>query len=339
MLFLQYLFWILLFVTSAELLLEYRHYKLGYSTPLLGSKSTEPTQSIADSVAPASAVRYGPTDSFPFRSVPLSEEKQVPRVWIASASHAVSNRIAPDKIFPNMICLQPACEVINGSYEGLLIKDNVDLLDKYAADYSPDIAILYQMSMFIARESARQLTKGSTDGGGSNPIVDWTSLLTFFQRFSVYVHLSDVIGGNIKLQGQLKDAFPTDSLGEYESRLMMFISASRELGVRPILATFAASHDALNLNEMPFLQKTNFVKWVPQPYLSPIGWSESVDHLNKRIRTVASKERVQLIDIAMHLNGKPQYFVDFVHFNEAGHRVVADVIAEALSEETTKGFE
>ena len=337
-LFTQYLLWIVFFVFSCELILEYRHYHLGYDTPILGSKNGNSVFENIDSVNLNNVVHYGPTENFPFRSLILTNKKTKPRIWIASASHAISDRIAPSKIFPNLICLETICEVINGSMNGMTIEGNINLLNIYSKEYAPDTAMLYQMSMFIANESVRLSRLNSIDGGGNNPIIDFKTVIEFLQRFSIYAHLSDLIGGNIKLRGQLKSSFPLDSLIKYEEKLLQYIVACRDLGIRPILSTFATSYDADNIEDMPLLQQTNFVKWVSQPYLSPKGWVKSVRQLNNIIRVVAKNENVQVIDIAMHLSGKPEYFVDYVHFNEMGHRIVADVIVEGLYENMIKGL-
>ncbi|AUM13602.1 SGNH/GDSL hydrolase family protein [Ketobacter alkanivorans] len=329
--FYQYLIIAVSVMLIIETGLEYRHYRLGYDTPIFGPQpeQSKPTQKN-DTVS-----KYGPAKDFPFRSEIIPTEKNNNlRIWIASASHAYGGRVPPDKIFPNAICerLTPPipCQSINGSDNGMTIAGNIRLLRKYAPLYQPDYAILYQMSMIIS-DQQRQLTQGTTSSQQtSNSIMDFSPAVKLFESLSLYVHLSDYIGNNIKLRGNLKERLPEAMDQDFEENILTFIQACRELHIKPVLTTFALSHDLSNIDEMSRTEITNFVKY--QAYLSPTGWIKTINHYNTLMKKIGTEQGVDVIDVGQALNGKPNYFIDYVHFTADGHHIIAQVISDTLNQ-------
>lgn len=329
--FYRYLIVMVVVMLALETGLEYRHYRLGYDTPIFGNQ-TDNSQSSASSRENS---KFGPTTDFPFRSEIVAPEKDGKlRIWISSASHAYGGRIPPEHIFPNEICKRlPApesCQAINGSDNGMSIDGNIRLLRKYAPLYKPDIAVLYQMSMIIS-EQQKNLTEKSAGTGQttSNSILDFSPAIKLYESLSLYVHLSDYIGNNIKLQGNLKERLPDSMDEDFEQKILSFIHACRELGIEPVLSTFALSHDLTNINLMSRTEITNFVKY--QAYLSPTGWIRTIEHYNELMKEIGNEQHVTVIDVSHALHGKPEYFIDYVHFNAEGHQIVAQAMSEKLA--------
>jgi|GEM_PF-2362962 len=329
------LFGTIMLVCLLELALEYRHHKLNYATPIFGQASTPDTKPTNHN---SQGNLYGPTADFPFRSkvVPIGKHKSYhPVIWIASASHAEHIRLPAIKVFPNRICefmeSPISCIAFNGSRAGMSISDNIRLLEKSLSEYKPSIAILYQMSLAI-EEQQRILTtrsKSSKSTSFANPLIDFKPISKLFQRTSIHQHLSDYVGGNIKLQASLKGVLPDDSRKQYMSDIRKFVEFCQNNNIVPILTTFATSHSIDNLSEMPRSLKTNFVRY--NTYLSPEGWVNSTAALNKSVQTYAATNSISLIDINAVIGGRPEYFVDFVHFNETGHKIIAETISHSLT--------
>jgi hypothetical protein len=334
--FYAYTFYILTVLFLLEVVLEYRHYDMGFTTPIFGVKIAKLQNSgIKDGPSPftGQSISYGPTDRFPFKSILLNaEKKNSKRIWIASASHAEGGRLPAGSIFPNLICnyltTKNPCEVINGSKSGMTIRQNIKQLNEYAPFYQPDFAVLYQMYMAISEEE-KLLSKTAGNGAQLNRnLIDYSRLKAVYQSLSLYGHLTDHIGGNIKLAGQLKDRLPKTSGSDFEWQVNSFIDACRQKGVKPILTTFAASHDLSNIDKMHFSLRTNFVKY--NTYLSPNGWIQTISIYNELLRKISINRNVPLIDIETKLNGDYKYFIDFVHFNAHGHSEVARIISHDL---------
>ncbi len=321
---------------------------MGFKTPIFGTKTEKiQDQNSSNGTSPIvnDVIKYGPTTEFPFKSVLLTPEKNgTIRIWVASASHAEGGRVLAKNFFPNLICAnletESACEVINGSGAGMAIRENIIQLNKYAGRYQPNYAILYQMYTAIS-DQEKSLTQATNVSGIPNSsLFDSSKIKSIFQSLSLFGHLTDYIGGNIKLAGQLKDSLPLSFKDDFENQVNSFIDACRQNGIKPILTTFAASHDLSNIHKMHFSLRTNFVKY--NTYLSPHGWIKTISEYNNVLKKIANNKNIPLIDIGSKLNGDYQYFIDFVHFNERGHSMAASIIAlelkRILNEEHSSGF-
>ena len=334
---------ILLEFFLAEVALEYRHFKLGYSTPIFGTELRSFEQKNKDDIlnkksSPVISRVFGPTATFPFKSEVINERiLSETLIWIASASHAEGGRLPATDVFPNSICQHlldiSGCRTVNGSKAGMTIQENIRLLIKHSSSLEPNIAILYQMSTAIFAQQYVLNQKASSPKVSPKKVeeqlLNVSRLKKLFQSFSLYIHLSDYIGGNIKLSGQLKESLPVGMGLEFESQVKSFISTCRENNIVPVLATFAASHNSQNIQEMHFSKRTNFVR--SSPYLSPTGWVSTIKEYNQRIRKIAVNEQVDLIELEKALNGKSENFIDFVHFNKKGHAKVAKIIATSIN--------
>jgi len=313
-----------------ELTLEYRHYHKGFNTPIFGVKEQQKEKS--NSKKNGQSHEYGPSSVFPFRSRIIEKNKKDNvRIWIASASHAEHITLPQEEIFPNKICdfWVGGCEVLNGSKAGMSIPGNIDLLNKYVKLYRPDFSVLYQMSLIIEYQQGALLNNIAEKAiENRNSIFDISHIKAFLQTTSAYQHLSDYIGGNLKLEGFLKNRLPKTYDSDFELQIMSFLETSKQNGVQPVLTTFAASHDTSNLSDMPLSIRTNFVRY--NSYLSPLGWVTMIKHYNDLVREIASREGAFLIDIESEMNGKSWLFVDFVHFNPEGHRLLAIFLAQKL---------
>lgn len=236
-----------------------------------------------------------------------------------------------ERVFPNKICEKTdwneGCESINGSKAGMSIENNIELLKSYA-EYQPDYALLYQLSMVVAGQQ-KMLSQNKGGGESTQPIIDFTPASKFLQSLSLYGHLSDFIGGYIKLSGQQKNILPSDMNEEFKRQVLSFITFCRSARIQPVIMTFSASHSVENISNMPFSKQLDFVKY--NNYLSPKGWINMVEIYNDLLRNIAKSENVPLVDLALTLNGKTENFIDFVHFNEKGHQAVADYIASEMT--------
>jgi len=335
-----YLLYIVVLFFLAEIPLEIRHHSMGYETPIVGNiisvfnnatkKESRINLENKSLEKNASNITYGPNLTFPFKSQVINSDSSLgQRIWIASASHAEGGHYPASEIFPNKICDQisygASCIVINGSKRGMQIHQNIAMLREHYQEYKPDYVVLYQLSMDLVQHQRALATKlGSGESNESMFDKYWAKITAALQSTSLYVHLTDYIGGNIKLQSQLKDEMPKEMLSRFRNSIGEFLEACEELEVIPVLATFAASHDSNNVDNMHFSLQTNFVRLVV--YLSPKGWVNSIEEYNDVIREIAAKKGIGLIDIEKELNGKSQYFDDLVHFNKRGHEFVSQII-------------
>lgn len=210
------------------------------------------------------------------------------------------------------------------------VSGNLGLLDEYADRFQPDFVLLYQNSLIIDGQQRKIISdKVSVDVGGENALFDFSGIEKLFQNTSAFQHLTDYIGGNIKLMGPLKASLPSEMDLDFDDQIMSFVEGVRSHGAVPILITFAASHNTQNIDRMPRVVETNFVRY--NSYLSARGWVSMVEHYNELIRKIGVREDVDVIDLEKELHGKGSYFLDFVHFNIEGHRLVAKYVAQQMN--------
>jgi len=336
----------LLVLVVLELMLELRHYHRCFDTPIFGQKQCSGLASPdnSDTAITSNSPAYGPVSTWPYRSrVPEGNLDEKTILWIASSSHAEHQSLPAQTIFPNRICEKidkvESCLVVNGSKAGDSIDRNIQSLSRFSPTGRVDKAILYQMAIFISRQQRKQeMPDGglaSNTGNAKDPSVELASqrlfasvseaLRTGFQRTSLYLHLSEYIGGTVKLAGFKRDDI--DGIDEEYMRIVhAYVNFCRDSGIEPVLTTFAIAYDVSNSNDVPTSMARTFVR--KNPLLSTAGFARTVERLNNRIESYATNEKVKLIDLGMYVGGKPEYFVDMIHFNEAGHDLVAAIIAQ-----------
>jgi len=324
---------ILIALCCIEAPLQLRHHLLGYDTPVISPLISlfSASDVSADFAGDANRV-YGPTEDFPFRSrLPESRGHSEGLIWVASASHAEHIHFPVETVFPNRICefyKGGSCFVVNGSHAGIGITQNLQLLDAYTDDYMPRYALLYQQSLQIGAYQKEVATEGSSSATGAGLTFQASSARAFMQKTSLYQHLSDYLGGNIKLHGQLKDKLPEAYIERYRDEVLGFIQWCQQRNIEPILATFATSYTSSNIDEIPQNHKTNFVRY--SVYLSPLGWSKTIERFNLVIKELAKENDLALIDLNENMSGKGWLFVDFDHFSAEGHEMVAKFVADGI---------
>lgn len=335
--------WIVVFLVATEVALETRAHRNGWNTLIYGPVVRVPA-SGAPSDGALSAVMFGPTDAFPFRSeiVPAAAEPGVERVWIASASHAEDIHLAADVIFPHRLAQlrtdggRPT-EVLNASRAGLSIAANSLMIRDEARSWHPDYAVLYQASIDIGRlagatedevDPAAPETGVSTGLGGS----DW--LDRTFESTTTYELLAGTLRARLGTQRVLMDRLSAETIDRYEMLVGEFVSTARAAGIRPVLATFATSHTEADLGSIPDHIVLGVFQFNDQ--LSMAGWLDAIARANGAVERVAAREGVVVVPIANALTGRPEYFRDLVHFTPSGHARVAETIRATLDQFDTE---
>ncbi|MDB3935100.1 hypothetical protein N9383_00090 [Granulosicoccus sp.] len=340
---------VLTILFSLEVALEWRHYRRCFDTPIFGSKDCTSAESALEitsgetdtSDVPATAPRYGPVDNWPYRSlVPSAIQTQRTVVWIASASHAEHTRLAPELVFPNLICgalsyPDSECLVVNGSRAGFSITDNIELLEQAPEVAIPDVAVLYQMATFLASRQ-RKIVNGSQESSSEDNAPAAGELLyrqtlaalsREFQSTSLYLQLSQIVGSTIKLAG-FRDKQLQGALDAYLDEVGHFVEYCKEHDILPVLTTFAIAYDHINYQSAPRSLQMTFVR--ENPTLSLEGYAHTVHELNVELREFARQRELLIIDLAAVAGGRSELFVDLVHFNPLGHQRIAETIAADL---------
>lgn len=112
---------------------------------------------------------------------------------------------------------------------------------------------------------------------------------------------------------------------EFEQNLEIFIQICRAKGVRPVLMTQANR----------FLgTPDNFILGLLKKLDLPYDYKDLKllqDQFNETIRSASLKHDVILVDLAKDIPQNKRYLYDFVHLNEAGSILAAEIISKKLS--------
>lgn len=335
--------WTLGFLAAGELALELRAAGRGWETLLFGPPPT--AEQPADSP-------FGPTDDYPFRSriVPREKPAGTARIWIASASYGEHIFLPADQIFP--VRLEDelrergfAVQVINASRASLSARVAVEELETIAPAWDVDVAVLYHLSNDLDGLSARMLSTGADDtaaavieeerrrldGSEDDAAVDsgppWPTALA--RRTTLYEQAKNQLGARLTPVRMLASEVDAEVAEVFEARARDFVDGAGALGARPVLASFATSHPPGHPEPFPSGFRRNLYRH--NGVLSIEGWRAGAADWNARLRAVAADEGVALVDVAEAVSGRPELFVDFVHFTPEGHSAVARTLADGLA--------
>jgi hypothetical protein len=318
------LFYMLMWLSAVEVMLEYRHHSKGYNTPIFGK-----IEKIA--LGEGGSKVNGPTEGFPFRSKIVSLERaEIPVVWFSSASYAEHSSFQVSDIFPTICCHQASCIPLNASRAGMNIMDNVYDLERFSEAKKATYFVLYQMSGDIL-----SLQASAFGGRKKSSVIEKNAIFglqdrfkTFLLRTSLHVHLKEYLAATLKLQGPLEPSLTASEKASFEHALGVFLDSVEMLGGQPILVTFATMYAAENYQDMPYGIKTSFMRYGNQ--LSISGWMKTVREFNNVIREVGKSRDIPIVDIEPIMTGRAELFVDYVHFSELGHKVIAREIANKI---------
>jgi len=74
----------------------------------------------------------------------------------------------------------------------------------------------------------------------------------------------------------------------------------------------------------------NFMDAQVNTYYTARVLRAAMDRFNRAMLDVCAKEGVECVDLSAEMSGNPAYFYDDVHYNEAGARAVAEILARHL---------
>lgn len=332
---LRLIFWIAVLLGVLELGLEWRAYQKGWPTQIFGK---------LEEWAPVGEPEFGPTSDFPFRSriAPKLKPAGTTRLWVASSSYAEDVQLAPDAIFPGLIESELnargiSVDMLNASRGGMDTRANLADLEELAADWKPDIAILYQASndidvlvlQLLAGESAADEGVVAREDQAQTVVNPLTLITQWTEGTSVYAHLKSQITTRLTQSRVLEHGLGARGEVRMEQLVQSFVDSCAALKIRPLLCTFGTSHDRSNLRDLPADWGDNLFRY--NIHLSIEGWIDSVQVYNRVIKKVAAQNGIPLADVAAALGGHPEYFRDFTHLSAKGHRVAADAILPVLT--------
>jgi hypothetical protein len=346
---LSLLLWIAVFLAAAELALEWRAHRRGYGTLLFSVGGLSAANSSA---AAAAESGFGPTEDHPFRSRVHAREKgaSTVRIWIASASYAEDRRHPAARIFP--VLLEDALrarghdvEVLNASRNAYSLAGAERVLGEIGAAWQPDLVLAYHYSNDLDELSTTLLsvagaaTPGAADeapasavDGASAPAArteaarPWPSRVA--EATTLYAQAKNQFKARLVALRLLEDEVPEVIVAGLESRVLALEATAESLGAQLVLCRFACSHPSAQGGALPLDYRNNLYRY--NSHLSERAWRDGVDVFNGLLSRLGAERGLAVLALDERVAGQHAHFRDFTHLTEAGHRAMADALADLV---------
>jgi lysophospholipase L1-like esterase len=278
-------------------------------------------------------------NTFGFRNGEMTQAPppDVLRIMALGASETFGLFEPPGKEYPSQLTERlnhhdGRFEVVNAAVAGLTLRGIIRLWDGWASRFDPRIVLVYPTPAFYLGE--RPPDYPGPPGKMNTPPSRWAPRIVdrardrfeypaFIQRHRVRRALA------ARTQNRPADWFfhsvPADRLDRFKEDLRALVLRIEREGADVILLTHAtAFHDPPLTDEIDALDAWHSVR--PKAAGSILLTFEAA--ARKATLEVAAECDVSVVDAAAHLGGRRQWFADdFLHFNQDGARVVAELIA------------
>lgn len=218
-------------------------------------------------------------------------------------------------------------DYLNAAVPGYAVQDSLVTLENRVKQLRPDVIVVYHATNDISYDT-RMLASRQGVISGLSEEESWLGqwLLSWFlieKNWQLYKKKTRVLTSRQIL------AFQADELAVgFQQRLEELVRVSRSIAPVVALGTFSYKfRREQSLEEQIQAMNTSLYY---MPFMTPEGFFEIFEEYNRVIRETTHAENVILIEAEMSIPGDNQHFNDSVHFKDAGSRVMAGKVVEAL---------
>lgn len=216
-------------------------------------------------------------------------------------------------------------ETVNAGCPGYTLSDAIAVFDDRIAPLEPDIVVLQQVTTDIAAHSRRQFA-------ATAPKEARSSLDRVFESNSLFLNLLKANTAAFTSQWltvRRHDSLDDDGVNKYQKELAGFVERVQGRGWWIALCTAPRSFgDPSAPSDQYELAASSLMH---NPALSLAGLNHAFDRYNDSIREVSRRSGAALIDLDRMIPRRGEYFVDAVHFNDAGHELAGRAAAHELA--------
>ena len=223
-------------------------------------------------------------------------------------------------------------DAVNGAVPGYTLAVSIEQLTDRIASFEPDIVVVNQVTTDIAAHSRRQFGRPAQTQAASSPVG------RFFHQNSMLLNLvrqNTAAFRSKRIPQRLRGLLDDRGVADYAKRLADLVDLCRQRGWKIIFCTCPRSFgDDTASTDQYKLAATALAN---NPALSLRALNNAFDRYNDAIRNVADLQGVPLVDLDRQVPRRPDYFVDAVHLNDAGHRLVGELVTEAILRAAVQG--
>ena len=277
-------------------------------------------------------------NSLGFRGPPLHQPKAAGQLRLAflGASTTFCAEVSSDELaWPHLVTEAiksgtpgVAVDYVNGAVPGYTVQSSLRNLRESIAPLEPDAIIIYHATNDLSRETRSLAEK---QGIYRADMADEMSWLT---EYSLLWYL---VEKNLRIKGAQRDAdavrqrleFSPSELGsQFRNELTQLVTEAKQVSTVVALVTF--SHQ-IRPGQPPGKQlEAAGSALYYMPFMSPSGLLDAFVRYNQIITEVARETGVLLIEGESLIPGDSEHFNDTVHFRDAGSRVMARRVSDAL---------
>ena len=220
-------------------------------------------------------------------------------------------------------------DYVNAAVPGYAVKASLNNFRKRVSPLQPDVTVIYHATNDLSWET-RMLgqEQGIYKAHGKNT-GSW---------LAEYSQLWYLVVKNLQIRKAQEDAagssserleFSADELGDnFRMYMTQLVNTAKETSDVVAVATFSYQVRPEQTAEQQLAASSSALYYMP--FMDPQGLIEAFSRYNQIIAEVADETGAVLIDGEMLIPGNGEYFNDTVHFKDAGSRLMAERVSEAL---------
>lgn len=277
-------------------------------------------------------------NSLGFRGPPLAQPKPAAALRIAflGASTTFCAEVSGNNMtWPHLVteAIQREYKHINVDYvnaavTGYTVKSSLLNFRRRVAALRPDVTVIYHATNDLSWETRYLAQEQGIYEGGGKEKNSW---------LAEHSHLWYLVVKNIRIKGVQRDAldardrleFSPSNLGtHFRKHLTQLVNEAKEVSEVVALATFSHQIRPEQTPQQQLAAAASALYYMP--FMEPQGLMEAFRRYNQIIAEVASETGAVLIRGEEIIPGDGEHFNDTVHFKDAGSRIMAQRVAEAL---------
>ena len=289
-------------------------------------------------LVPGAKTRTISINSLGFRGPPLKQPKPAGDLRIAflGASTTFCAEVSGDNMtWPYLVTetIQKeypgiGVDYVNAAVPGYAVKTSLDNFRKRVSPLQPDVTVIYHATNDLSWETRLLAEDQGIYESRGNSTSSWLAEHSELWYLAVK---------NLQIKKVQKDAagtserleFSVDELGDnFRMYMTRLINAAKETSGVVAVATFSYQIRPEQTTEQQLAASASALYYMP--FMDLQGLIEAFRRYNQIIAEVADETGAVLIDGEMLIPGNSEYFNDTVHFKDAGSRLMAERVSEAL---------
>ncbi len=277
-------------------------------------------------------------NSLGFRGPEIVAEKPsgtIRLAFLGSSTTICSEVSGNDYVWPHLVSVSLSkafpmarFDYINGGVSGYSVYSSLQNLEHRVTPLLPDIIVIYHATNDMSGDLRKLAVKQGLLAKEQFQEFSWPGRYSLLWNL-VEKNLRVMVAQHASQESHNKLTFDPYEIGtEFRADLVNLVRLAQKKAKVVAIATFS-SH--LRQGQTPEQQKRAMASAIfYMPFITPEGLLASYERYNQIIRDVAKETGALLIEGENDIPGTPEFFVDSVHFNDDGSKMMADRVSRSF---------